>query len=155
MGFETNKRFRPKYGNEPVEAMVDGKRIKFKSKFEYRWAQYLDFLKNAGEIKGWWYEFCTFRYRDRLKPPYEWTPDFVVRTVKNELEHYECKGMLQRYDLKKLKLLNEERPLVKVIYVFWSKPKISVQKKEQLERWCERVIWDARKMLKNVPIDMA
>ena len=114
----------------------------------------LDFLKTAGEIKDFFYEFCTFYYQDRVKSPFEWTPDFVVRTNKNELEHYECKGMLQKYDITKLKILKDERPLVKVIYVFWTKPRISIQKKTQLERYCDRVIWDAKIVTKITPIDL-
>jgi len=154
MGFEKNKRFRREYRNIPVEAMVDGKRIRFKSKLEYRWAQYLDFLKSIGEIKDFFYEFHTFRgfKSDRVK---QYTPDFLVRTNDNSFEYYETKGMLEKYDLDKFKLLFDERPYVKLIIVFWSPPKISVNKKAKLERWTQRIIWDARKLLKNISIDMS
>jgi len=143
-----------KYGNVPVEAIVDGQRIKFKSKLEYRWAQHLDFLKQAGEIKDWFYEFHTFRdFPDNQKVK-EYTPDFLVRLNDNTFEYHETKGMLSGYDIKKYKLVLMERPSVKLIVIFWGKPKISVHKRDQIERFTHRVIYNARQMLKNEPIDM-
>ena len=154
MGFIKNKRFRQKYGNIPVTAIVNGRTITFKSKLEYRWAQHLDLLKTAGEIKDFFYEFHTFHFKDRPCPPYEYTPDFLVRTKENELEYYETKGMLSGFDIKKFKILFDEMPYVKLTIVFARKPKISVQKKNQLERYCHRIIWDAGKIFAKEPIDM-
>ncbi len=152
MGFNEPP-FRAKYGNQPVEVMVNGQRIVFRSKLEYRWAQYLDFLKDIGEIKDWFYEFHTFYFSgERVK---EYTPDFLVRNNDNSFEYYETKGMLQNYDLDKYKRLFDERPYVKLTVVFWSKPKISVNKRAKLERFVHRVIWDARTVVKNVSIDMS
>ena len=152
MGFG-EKPFKAKYGNVPVDAMVDGKLVHFKSKLEYRWSQYLDFLKDIGEIKDWFYEFHTFRFDDIYKLK-EYTPDFLVRNNDNSFSYYETKGMLQKYDLDKYKRLFDERPYVKLTVVFWSNPKISVNKRAKLERFVHRVIWDARTVVKNVPIDM-
>ncbi len=76
MGFE-NKRIHTKYGNVTVDAVVNGVRVQFKSKLEYRWAQHLDMLKTAGEIKDFFYEFHTFRFNRDL--PKEYTPDFLIR----------------------------------------------------------------------------
>ncbi len=154
MGFNEPP-FRAKYGNVPVDAMVNGQHICFRSKLEYRWAQYLDFLKSLGEIKDFFYEFHTFRGFPENQPVKEYTPDFLVRTNDNEFEYHETKGMLSAYDLKKFKLLFDERPCVKLIVVFWGKPKISVNKRAKLERWTHRVIYEARKILKNVSIDLA
>lgn len=151
MGFNEPP-FKRKYGNEPVEAIVDGRRIKFKSKLEYRWAQYLDFLKTIGEIKDWFYEFHTFRFPEGRAR--EYTPDFLVRTNDNSFEYYETKGALQKYDFDKYKQLFDERPYVKLIIVFWSMPKISVNKKAKLERWAHRVIYNAREIVKDKISDM-
>ena len=153
MGFE-EKAFKAKYGNQPVTAVVDGKRIEFRSKLEYRWAQHLDFYKTCGIIKDWFYEFHTFRFEGREKPPTEYTPDFLVRNNDNTFEYFETKGLLQKFDIDKLKIMNERRPYVKITYVFWISPKISVQKKMKLERYCHRIIWDARSILEKEPIDM-
>lgn len=150
MGFEKQP-FRAKYGNEPVDAVVDGKRIHFLSKLEYRWAQYLDFLKTIGEILDWFYEFHTFKFDDRDRPPYEFTPDFLVRKKDNTFEYHETKGMLQKYDLDKLKIVFTERPYVKITVVFWRKPKLSVQKKNKLERYAHHVIYRGEQIVKKVP----
>ncbi len=141
-----------KYGNQPVSAIVNGRICHFKSKLEFRWCQYLDFLKTAGEIKDFFYEFHTFYFSgERVK---EYTPDFLVRNNDNSFEYYETKGMLQNYDLDKYKRLFDERPYVKLTVVFWNNPKISVNKRAKLERFVHRVIWDARTIVKNVSIDM-
>ena len=153
MGFDKLPPFRRKYGNVPVQAVVDGKRIDFKSKLEYRWAQHLDFLKSAGEIKDWFYEFHTF-YFDEGKPS-EYTPDFLVRNNDNSFEYHETKGMVAKFDIDKFKRIFEERPYVKIIVIFWKKPKLSTQKKTKLDRYCHRIIWDASKILKKEPIDMS
>lgn len=156
MGFEKDKCFRPKYGNEPVEAIVDGQRIQFRSKLEYRWGQYLDFLKSVGEIKDWFFEFHKFEFHNREKPPYEYTPDFLVRRNDNTFEYYETKGLLLKYDLTKYKLLFDERPYVELTIVFWRRPKLSVQKVNKLNRYLQkRIIWNAQAIFENIPIDMS
>ena len=145
---------RREYKNEPVDAIVNDVLCHFRSKLEYRWAQYLDFLKTAGEIKDFFYEFHTF-YFDGGGSPKEYTPDFLIRNQDNGFEYHECKGYLQKFDLDKFKRMFDERPKVKITIVFWSKPKLSAQKRNKLERYCSRIIWNAKGMLKDVPIDMA
>ncbi len=144
-----------KYGNVPVEAMMDGRRVMFRSKLEYRWAQHLDFLKKAGEIKDFFYEFHTFRDFPEDQQIREFTPDFLVRLNDNTFEYHETKGMLSGYDLKKFKLVFNEMPYVKIRVIFWGKPKLSVQKRDKLERYTYQVIYNARQILKGEPIDMA
>jgi len=153
MGFEGAKFKATKFGNIPVKAEIDGKVYNFKSKLEYRWAQHLEFLKMAGLIIDWSYETHKFTFDNPVLK--EYTPDFVVRTSENEIEYHETKGMLAKYDITKYKILFDERPEVKVILVFWRKPKVSVQKKTKIERYCHRVIYDAGKMIKKEPIDMS
>jgi hypothetical protein len=142
-----------KYGNQPVTVMIDGVKVKFKSRLEYRWAQYLEFLKEAGQIKDWYYEHHTFFFDNAYKLT-QWTPDFLVRNNDNEFEYYETKGMLSGFDIKKCRALFEQRPKVKLTMVFWTPPKISVQKITQLERYCHRIIWNGKEVVKNVPMDM-
>ena len=145
--------FKAKYGNVCVDANVNGRFCHFRSKLEFRYAQYLDILLKAEEIKDFFYEFHTFRFPDdcALK---EYTPDFLVRMNDNTFEYHETKGMLSGYDIKKYKILFDQRPAVKLIIVFWQKPKISTIKRNQLERFCHRIIWDIGKTIRNLPIDM-
>lgn len=144
-----------KYGNVPTTALIGGRRIDFKSKLEYRWAQHLEYMKRLGNIKDWFYEFHTFRDFPDNQPVKEYTPDFLVRLQDNGFEYHETKGMLSGFDIKKFKLILMERPYVKIVVVFWGTPKISAHRKDQLERFAHRVIYNARQMLKNEPIDMS
>jgi len=146
--------FKMKYGNVPVDAIIDGKQYHFKSKLEYRWAQHLEFLRLGGAIKDWYYEFHTFRDFPKDQKVKEYTPDFLVRNNDNTFEYHETKGMLSTFDLKKFKLIFDERPYVKLIIVFWQKPKLSVNKKAKLERITHRVIYNAKQILSKEPIDM-
>jgi len=152
MGFNEKPFRRRKYGNVPTTGVFSGRAVIFKSKLEYRYAQYLDFLKTAGEIQDWNYEGRTFRFSNRTKAPYEYTPDFVVKTKNGKLEYHETKGMVARYDLEKFRLLWEQD--IKLIVIFAQKPKLSVQKIKKLERYCIRVIWNARTLWENIPMDM-
>ena len=148
------KQFKAKYGNIPTRAVIGGRVTNFKSKLEYRWAQHLEFLRQAGEIKDWFYEFHTFREFPADQRIKEYTPDFLVRLNDNTFEYHETKGMLSGYDVKKFKLVLMERPYIKIILIFWGRPKISVQKKDQIERYCHRVIYNAKGILSKEPIDM-
>jgi len=152
MGFNEPP-LRRKYGNVPITANVNGQIISFDSKGEYRWAQYLDFLKTVGEIKDWFYEFHTF-YFDGEGKPSEYTPDFLVRNNDNSFGYHEFKGMLQKFDIDKFKRMFDERPKVKITLIFWRKPKISVSKRTKLERYLHRIIWDAREMVEDKIFDM-
>ena len=152
MGFNEPP-LRRKFGNVPVRAIVNGCTIEFRSKLEYRWCQYLDILKTSGEIKDFFYEFHTFRF-DGEGSPKEYTPDFLVRHNDNSFEYHECKGFVQKFDIDKFKRMSEERPKVKIILIFWQKPKLSVQKIYKLEKYTRRIIWNAKTMLANLPIDM-
>ncbi len=153
MGFEKQKFRATKFGNVPVHCVIDNKEYHFRSKLEYRWAQHLEFMRMGGVIIEWSYESHKFTFNNPALKVY--IPDFAVRTAENELEYHETKGHLAKYDITKYQMLFEERPEVKIILIFWQKPKISVQKKDKIERYCHRVIYDAAKMIKREPIDMS
>ena len=153
MGFEKQV-IRRKYGNVPVDAEIAGRQFHFRCKLEYRWAQHLEVMKQAGLIKDWFYEFHTFYFGPLHLPP-RYTPDFLVRNLDNSFEYFETKGMVEKRTLDALQAMFEERPAVRITVVFWQKPKISVQKRKKLERYCHAVIWDARSRISHEPIDMS
>ena len=126
MGFEPNKRLRKENKNQPVTVVIDGELVRFRSKLEYSWANYLEFLKRAGEIKDWFFETHTFRF-DNIGVE-KWLVDFTIRNNDDTFEYHECKGHFEKRDVDKLKCLFAERPEVKITYVFASKPKLSVKK---------------------------
>ncbi|MCK4791205.1 MAG: hypothetical protein KAV87_46160, partial [Desulfobacteraceae bacterium] len=78
MGFETNRRIIRQYGNQRVTTTVGGKKCYFRSKLEYHWALYLEFLKTNGEIIKWEYEPEIFYFPDEKTASVQYKPDFRV-----------------------------------------------------------------------------
>ena len=155
MGFETKKGFAKQYNNVRVHAEVGGKIYTYKSKLEYRWAQHLEFLKLGSGIKDWFYEFHTFYFSEDAPTP-QYTPDFLIRNNDNSFEYYECKGYVEKQTFDPLKALFDEWPAVKVTIVFGTKPKLSAQKRNKLERYCKGgIIEDAYSRIRHEPIDMS
>lgn len=149
MGFEKNKKIYRKFGNEHVRVLYDGKIIDFKAKIEFRWANHLELLKRSGQIKRWEYETHTFRFDNKILK--KWIIDFVVRNNDDSFEYHETKGRFQGKDWNKLELLFDERPEVKLTYIFASKPKISATRFEKMNRWCKRVITNANTIFRKEP----
>jgi hypothetical protein len=152
MGYE-NIPTRRKFGNIPVHAEINGKQYNFRCKIEYRWAQHLEFLRLAGEIKSWEYETHKFIFeKARVK---SFLVDFVIRNNDDTFEYHETKGMLGKYDIDKLQAVFDEYPDTKITLIFPVSPRISTRKRTKIERYCHRVIYNARPILKKEPIDMS
>jgi len=151
MGFEPMIFRRPhkEYRNQPVDAVVNGEVIHFKSKLEYRWANYLETLKRGGIIKDWSYETHTFKF-DNIGVE-KWKVDFVIRNINNTFEYHECKGHFEKRDLDKLKCLFEFRPEVQLTYIFGAKPKLTPNKIDWLNRVCQRVIFNGNTIVNRSP----
>ena len=139
-----------KFGNQPVRATVGGKDCRFRSKLEYRYAQYLQMLKESGHSGAWSYEAITYPFENQKIECY--LPDFTVINPGHELEVHECKGFLQKRDLDRLKGMFEEYPDVKITIIFAAKPKISVQKTNKLKRYCDRIITNGNTIFKQAGI---
>ena len=84
-----------KFGNQPVTLRFDQepRTYSFKSKLEARYANYLERLREVGQILGWWYEPLTLRFPEGL--PQEWTPDFLVLLPDGTVELHETKGYIE------------------------------------------------------------
>ncbi len=80
MGFEKDKRIVKVMRNRQSTETVGGKTCHFRSQLEYKWAQYLQFLKESNNILGWEYEPKTFDFQSRgyKKGPFVYLPDFKV-----------------------------------------------------------------------------
>ena len=153
MGFE-RRRVRMEFKNRYVKACVDGVAVTFRSEFEYKYARYLSLLKEQGKIKDWDYEGKIRKWGEHKfiftgyeTAPVQYTPDFMVRNNDNSFEYHETKGFLLKYDMSKFKRMWEQRPEVKLTLVFQRKPKISVNKRAKLLRYCHRIVWNAEKEL--------
>lgn len=77
--------------NKRYDVVIDGQRCKFKSKFEYRWALYLQQLVELGEIVSWEYELYRFWFEKIRQGVRGYTPDFKV-VLKGNSPSKECES---------------------------------------------------------------
>ena len=89
------------FNNEPQYVVIDGRQFHFRSKLEYRWALYLQLLKNAGEIQDWFFEETEFVFEGETRGAKVWLMDFDVLTTEDKWEYYECKGWPEGRDITK------------------------------------------------------
>lgn len=104
--------------NQPQEAFG----YKFKSKAEYRWAQYLNMLCKLGAIHGWDYEPKKFEFKERYRKRRVYTPDFCVFDD-GEYIYHEVKTSMRQVDVRRFKYMNADYPDIKMVLVLVSKPK--------------------------------
>ena len=119
MGFEPGcNHVNRKYGNIPVSLAFDlgTVSITFRSKLEARYANYLERLRELGQILGWWYE-QTLPLPSHQDPDH-WKPDFLVLHPGAKLEIHECKGMVEQDDVHKLKWTKADYPDIPLFLVF-------------------------------------
>ena len=109
MGFESNQRVVKVMGNRASTEVVGGKTCHFRSQLEYKWAQYLQFLKDSGEIIGWEHEPTTFDFQGRgyKKGPFVYTPDFKIIESDGTVVWQECKGYHDGDTNSKLRRISE------------------------------------------------
>lgn len=136
-----------------VTELIGGKTYTYRSKFEYRYAVYLEVLKNGGEILDWYYEdedtFSEVKHKSGKVEIYR--PDFAIDCVDGTLALHEVKGYFRSCDATKMKLFIEQydTPLV---LIFARRPvKAQLYRAQKLEPHLEakggRIIWDADKSL--------
>lgn len=153
MGFETNKRIRREFHNEPTWAQIDGQTYHFRSKFECRWAKYLQFLKERGAILDWQYEPHRFYFHNPKTAPVSYLPDFLVlETYHKTVVWQECKGLLEPRDATKFQRMAEQYPKDEIELVMQRIPKKgnAANRLDRIQRkqWVSRVI-DASKIFRQ------
>lgn len=94
MGYEPNKRIVKEVNSRRVTAAVGGQKCYFRSILEYRWALYLQWLREQKQILYWAYEpfvydFTSYAYETG---PYKYRPDFLVCEMDKTKVIQECKG---------------------------------------------------------------
>jgi len=135
--------------NEPQE----GFGYKFKSKAEYRWAQYLQKLLEMGAIQKWEYEPRQFDFKERYRKKRVYTPDFFVEDldpIDGEIipVYHEVKTGMRQVDVRRFKYMNADYPKVKMVLVLTSKPsgRTAASRKQiiligQAEKYVERTVY--------------
>lgn len=111
-------------------AVVGGKRHYWKSNYEYRWAQYLEILKVAGEIIDWEYEPTRFYFAEIKSGTKIYKPDFKVylRGTLNYHIWHECKGHLHQKNLTQFHRMQIYYPNQRIILVMQNIPKSATKK---------------------------
>jgi hypothetical protein len=142
MGFEKNKRIVKTMNNQRVTAVVGGKKCYFRSIFEFRWARYLQFLKESGIIKDWRYESDVFNFIGETTSPVMYRPDFFI--LENNCKGYyqECKGYHDGQTNTKLKRMQKHFPEIQIELVlmrFESKGK-GAARRQIASKYARRII---------------
>jgi len=124
MGFEPGPQVQADYNNNPIVATVGGKYCEFRSELEYRWAMYLQYQKERGEILDWEYEatnydFIEFGY---TTIPKTYLADFDVTQLDSTIIRQECKGKLEAKDVAKFKRVQQHFPGDRIELVLYRIP---------------------------------
>lgn len=115
-----------KYGNEHIACDIGGVRYNFKSKSEYRYACYLEFLRLNGDILEWLYEPQEFTWQNQAGNKVKYKPDFKVvekigvapsGMIEARRSWHEVKGYMDKRSKAKLKGFAKHYPDEKLILV--------------------------------------
>lgn len=109
---------------------VGGKSYYFRSKWEFEYACYLEWLVRQNQIAGWWYEYHTFEFPIKHGTT-RYTPDFRVLVTENKVEWHEVKGYLTNKGKTQINRFKKYYPKEKLIIIDseWFK---AVKNKKQL-----------------------
>lgn len=126
-----------KFGNQPVTLCFEfgTKTITFRSKLEARYANYLERLREIGEILWWTYE-PTLLIRSHQDPDH-WKPDFLVWRADATVELHECKGPIEQDDVHKLKWTRSDYPEMPMFLIFAKPSKDKPNVKAAASQWAE------------------
>jgi hypothetical protein len=97
-----NNKIRSVFGNAGWRT-IDGTKYYFRSKWEYNYACYLQFLKEHRHIQTWEHECHTFWFLEIKRGVRSYLPDFIVVENDGSYHWVEVKGF---YDPKSLTKIN-------------------------------------------------
>ena len=131
-------------GNKPQKVEIGGTIYRFKSKVEYRWAKYLEKLRELGAITYWEYEPTTFEFGERWRKRRIYTPDFLVQEDGQEIYH-EVKTSLRQKDITRFRCLAADFPDEKIVLVIFGPEKTRNVNQNRLRsnarKYVERIIF--------------
>jgi len=143
-----------KYGAQRVTTETSKGEITFRSKLEYHFSVYLEFLERSGEIIDWEYEPQKYLFEfqhGRHNNTRKYLPDFMLITKGYDTEIIECKGAFSAIDATKCKKFAEahDEPLVLLFEHLTDCKSLRTQynRAKRLEPHINRVIYDARKTI--------
>ena len=139
-------------GNKPKTATVGGKTYYFRSKFEWKWARYLQLLKEQGHILGWLYEPERFFFPNEKTAPVQYTPDFKV--LGHLVDYWqECKGYHDGPTNSKLRRMAKHYPdeIFELVLMRIPKKGKGVNRRAVAAKYTRRII-DGGKILRQAGI---
>ena len=96
---------------------IAGRRIFFRSRWEYIYGAYLEFLKKNGAILEWEHEPKTFWFEGIKRGCVSYKPDFLVTNDDESTEWIEVKGYYDAKSLTKIKRFRKYFPQEKLTVV--------------------------------------
>ncbi len=114
------------YAKQPGWKEIGGQRIYFRSKWEVKFAQWLEFLKSSGVIQKWEYEPKTFWFEGIKRGVCSYKPDFAVTYPDGKTKWYEVKGYMDQRSKTKIDRFHRYFPeeVLEVVDAKWfSNPK--------------------------------
>jgi hypothetical protein len=93
---------------------LGGKRCFFRSKWEYNYGCFLEFLKQNKQILEWEHEPDTFWFEDIKRGTKSYLPDYRVKHLNGSIEYVEVKGYMDSKSATKLKRMGIYFPDVKL-----------------------------------------
>lgn len=117
-------------------AEIGGKRNFYRSRWEYRFALYLEFMKKHGKIMEWEHEPETFYFEGIKRGTNNYKPDFRVTFPTGNTEWFEVKGYMDAKSKTKIKRMAKYHPqiVLRVIDGTWFKTN-SLLLKKVLPNW--------------------
>ncbi len=91
-------------------AEIGGKRNFYRSRWEYRYALYLQFMKENKYILEWEHEPKTFYFEGIKRGTNNYKPDFRVTFPSNNVEWIEVKGYMDSKSITKIKRMAKYFP---------------------------------------------
>lgn len=112
-------------------AEIGGKRNFYRSKWEYRYALYLEFMKKHKHIVDWEHEPKTFWFEGIKRGTNNYKPDFFVTFPSGNSEWIEVKGYMDSKSATKLKRMAKYFPdeKIRVVGKEWFKANSPMLKK--------------------------
>lgn len=130
---------------------VGGKTYYFRSRFEVRWARYLQLLKKGDKkMIEWTYEPRKFWFHEVKAGITSYKPDFYI-IEKDDHYFVETKGHLTRRDITKFRRMAKYYPDIKLVLVMQAFTKKNALLCDSAKKYVDRVI-DGGKILRKVGI---
>jgi hypothetical protein len=93
-------------------AEIGGKRNFYRSRWEYRYALYLELMKQNKYIIDWFHEPHTFYFEGIKRGTNNYKPDFKVIFPSGKEEWYEIKGYMDAKSATKIKRMAKYHPQI-------------------------------------------